>query len=123
MACPARFVCYNRLMIHQITPQAAHELVLRGEVDVIDVREAWEWSTGYIPGARHVPLSDIRANPREMLPRDGVLFVCAAGVRSETAGRIALSNGLTRVYNLSAGTRGWAKAGLPLVHPQLHASA
>jgi rhodanese-related sulfurtransferase len=41
--------------------------------------------------------------------------VCAAGVRSESAARLAIQNGLTHVYNLRGGTRNWVKAGLPLV--------
>ncbi|MGC4086507.1 MAG: rhodanese-like domain-containing protein [Polyangiaceae bacterium] len=36
-------------------------------------------------------------------------------MRSQTAARLALENGLSNVYNLSGGTRGWAREGLPLV--------
>jgi rhodanese-related sulfurtransferase len=106
-------------MVSQLTPQEAHALMARDEVDVVDVREAGEWATGHIAGARHVPLARFRAAPKSALPRDGVLFVCAAGMRSETAARIAAANGLTRVYNLRTGTHGWVKAGLPLVQDDL----
>jgi rhodanese-related sulfurtransferase len=40
--------------------------------------------------------------------------VCAAGVRSETAARLAAQLGFKEVYNLTGGTRAWLKAGLPL---------
>jgi len=103
-------------MVRSVSPQQAHELISRGEVEVIDVRDSNEWSTGHVAGARLVPLDQFRANPKAALPRDGVLFVCAAGVRSQTAARLAASLGLTKIYNLNTGTRGWAKAGLPLVH-------
>src|SRR5262249_30389990 len=86
-----------------------------GGVEVVDVREPKEWTTGHLPGARHVPLDRLRANPKTALPRDGVIFVCAAGVRSQAAAKLAEANGLTRLYNLAGGTRGWASAGLPLV--------
>ncbi len=102
-------------MIQTLTPRQAQELIAQGDVDVVDVRELNEWHGGHIAGARHVPLAQLRANPMAALPRDGVIFVCAAGVRSETAARVAHSHGLTRLYNLSGGTRGWDKAGLPLV--------
>ncbi len=102
-------------MVRSVSPQQAHDLVSRGEVEVIDVREPNEWSTGHLAGARLVPLAQFRANPKAALPRDGVLFVCAAGVRSETAARVASSLGFSKIYNLTGGTRGWAKAGLPLV--------
>ncbi len=98
-----------------LSPQQAHELMSRGEVDVIDVRDSGEWADGHMPGARLVPLEQFRAAPKAALPRDGVLFVCAAGMRSQTAARIAAQLGLTKVYSLNGGTRGWVKAGLPLV--------
>ena len=103
-------------MIQTITAQQAHELISRGEIEVIDVRDPSEWSGGHVPGARLVPLEQLRAAPKPALPRDGVLFVCAAGVRSQTAARIAAAQGLTKIYNLSTGTRGWVNAGFPLVN-------
>jgi rhodanese-related sulfurtransferase len=103
-------------MIQLVTPQQARELIARGEVEVVDVRDPAEWYGGHIAGARLVPLDQLRSNPKSALARDGVVFVCAAGVRSQTAARIAAQSGLTRVYNLSGGTRGWVKAGLPLVN-------
>jgi rhodanese-related sulfurtransferase len=98
-----------------LSPERANELISRGDVDVVDVRDPGEWAEGHMPGARLVPLEQLRAAPKAALPRDGVLFVCAAGMRSQTAARIAASQGLTKVYSLNGGTRGWVKAGLPLV--------
>ena len=102
-------------MIHPLTPQEAQELLASEDVDLVDVRDLGEWSGGHLPGARHIPLDRLRAAPKKALPRDGVIFVCAAGVRSQTAARLAEAEGLTKVYNLTGGTRGWASAGLPLV--------
>jgi rhodanese-related sulfurtransferase len=102
-------------MVQTITPQEAQELITRNEVDVVDVREPNEWSGGRLPGSRLVPLGQFRQNPKQAMPRDGIIFVCAAGVRSETAARLAVQSGLTHVYNLRGGTRNWAKAGLPMV--------
>lgn len=103
-------------MIHSLSAPQAHELLSRAQLDIVDVREAHEWSSGHLPGARFVPLDQLRANPKASLPRDGVLFVCSAGMRSQTAARIAAAAGLTEIYNLSGGTRGWVKAGLPLMN-------
>jgi len=102
-------------MFQTISPQQAQELINRNEVDVVDVREPNEWSTGRLPGSRLVPLGQLRASPKQALPRDGIIFVCAAGVRSQSAARLALESGLTHVYNLSGGTKNWVRAGLPLV--------
>jgi rhodanese-related sulfurtransferase len=103
-------------MVTSINPHQAHELISRGEVEVIDVRDPGEWSGGHIAGARLVPLGQLRSNPKAVLVRDGVVFVCAAGVRSQSAARIAATLGLERVYNLTGGTRAWVKAGLALVN-------
>jgi rhodanese-related sulfurtransferase len=103
-------------MVYSLSPQEAQDLIAHSHVDIVDVREVGEWSTGHLPGARHVPLAELRSNPKESLPRDGVIFVCAAGVRSQTAARLAEQNGLTTLYNLAGGTRSWSNAGLPLVN-------
>jgi len=85
-------------------------------VDVVDVREAREWSSGHIPQARLVPLDQLRADPQRALPHDGVVFVCAKGVRSLTAAKLAERLGLHHLYSLAGGTSGWVKAGLPLAY-------
>jgi rhodanese-related sulfurtransferase len=103
-------------MIRSVTAQQASEMIARGEVEVVDVRDPGEWSGGHLPGARLVPLEQLRANASQSLPRDSVLFVCAAGVRSQTAARIAAAIGLQNVYSLNGGTRGWVKSGFQLVN-------
>lgn len=102
-------------MIHSLDPVQAQQLMSRGDLEIVDVRDPREWSSGHLPGARHVPLDRLKASPQQSLLRDGVIFVCAVGVRSQTAAKLAEAQGLTNVYNLSGGTRGWVNAGLPLV--------
>jgi rhodanese-related sulfurtransferase len=102
-------------MVTTISPQQTQELIARGGLDIVDVREPAEWSHGHLPGARLVPLQRLRSDPKEALPRDGIIFVCAAGVRSQVAAKVAEAQGLTNLYNLSGGTRSWVNAGLPLV--------
>jgi rhodanese-related sulfurtransferase len=101
-------------MIRSIGPAQARELITRGELEVVDVRDSKEWTAGHVPGARLVPLETLRSAPKALLPRDGVLFVCAAGMRSQTAARVAAANGLANVCNLTGGTRAWQIAGFPL---------
>jgi len=102
-------------MVHSVGPDEAHDLLAERHFDLVDVRDSSEWASGHLPGARHVPLARLREHTRAELPRDGVIFVCAAGMRSETAARLALAEGFSQVYSLSGGTRGWLRAGLPLV--------
>jgi rhodanese-related sulfurtransferase len=102
-------------MVRSLDAEKARELIEEGDLDIIDVRDPGEWASGHLPGARLVPLGELRSDPKALLTRDGVLFVCAAGTRSQVAARLAAETGLTKLYNLSGGTRGWVSAGLPLV--------
>jgi rhodanese-related sulfurtransferase len=99
-----------------LTPEQTRKMIDDGTVDVIDVRNPDEWAGGHLPNARLIPLAELRANPSAHLTRDNIVFVCAAGVRSQTAARLALGFGLTKVYSMSGGTQGWVRAGLPLVN-------
>jgi len=108
-------VHYSGHMVQEISAQRARDLLAGGSVELIDVRESGEWASGHAPGARHVPLARLRNNFDAELGTDGVIFVCAAGVRSEAAARLALAHGFRTIYNLSGGMRGWTRAGLPLV--------
>ncbi len=105
-------------MVQQVSVQQAKDLIATGDVEVIDVREPQEWAGGHLPGARLVPLGQLRSDAKATLVRDGVIFVCAAGIRSQIAARIAESSGLTRVFNLTGGTQSWERAGFPLAREQ-----
>ena len=83
-------------------------------VTIVDVRDPKEWARGHIAGARLVTLASLRESGVEGLPKRGVLFVCAAGVRSQLAARLAVEGGVREVYSLVGGTSAWSKAGLPL---------
>jgi hydroxyacylglutathione hydrolase len=84
---------------------------------VVDVREDWEWNKGHIPGARHVVLASILANPRSQKFDDGTIFVCAVGERSAVASEMAAALGVNDVINFRGGTKAWKDAGLPLETP------
>ena len=102
-------------VIKTLSPEQAQELITSGECDIVDVREPREWSRGHLPGARLVPFDRLRQSPKSTLTRDNVIFVCAAGVRSEAAAKVAEESGFSNVYNLSGGTRNWVNSGYKLV--------
>ena len=85
-----------------------------GDHVLVDVRQPHEWAAGRIPGAIHIPLNDL-PNRLDEIPDDKpVVVVCATGVRSVTGSKFLLQSGYTEVYNLSDGTQGWIKKGLPV---------
>lgn len=105
------------MTVEQINVARARELIESGEVEVIDVRDPHEWAAGHIEVARHLPLSRLRTGAKAYLNRDNVIFVCAAGVRSNMAAQLAVSAGLSKVYNLAGGTKAWVAAGHTLAKP------
>ena len=102
-------------MVQTLTPQEMSALLVSGEVDVVDIRDTQEWSDGHIPGARLVPLDDLRADPEKTLPRSNIVFVCGQGLRSLTAAKLADRLGICKVYSLDGGISNWTRAGLQLV--------
>ena len=102
-------------MVQTLTPQEMNALLVSGEVDVVDIRDTQEWSDGHIPGARLVPLDDLRADPARTLPRSNIVFVCGQGLRSLTAAKLADRLGIGNVYSLDGGISNWTRAGLQLV--------
>jgi rhodanese-related sulfurtransferase/transcriptional regulator with XRE-family HTH domain len=105
-------------MIRTIGPREAEALAAAGDLDIVDVREPHEWATGHVPGARLVPLGDLRANPDSAALGQRVLFVCASGGRSLAAANLAEARGTAEIYSLDVGTSAWARAGLPIVYPE-----
>jgi hydroxyacylglutathione hydrolase len=85
--------------------------------NVVDVREDWEWDKGHVPGARHVVLSSILANPTAQKFEDRTIFVCQVGERSAVASEMAVALGVKDVVNFRGGTKAWKDAGLPLEMP------
>jgi rhodanese-related sulfurtransferase len=110
-------------MIQTLTPQEAQALIAERKLDVVDVRDVSDFTKGHIPSARLVPLKQLETNPRAALKEDGILFVCARGVRSLAAAKLAEAVGLARLYSVAGGTLAWVSAGLPLEQDMRAAAA
>lgn len=84
-----------------------------GDVQVIDVREPFEWEAGHIDGAHHIPMNELAARIGEIDPQTPAVAVCFGGARSAYAARFLQSQGL-QVDNLDGGLQRWVRQGLPL---------
>lgn len=86
----------------------------RGDYQILDVREAYEWDAGHIDGAIHIPLADVMAGrERQQLSEERpVVVVCRVGNRSELATLMLQARGF-EAHNLEGGMEAWAAAGLP----------
>jgi rhodanese-related sulfurtransferase len=86
----------------------------KAEVQILDVREPFEWQAGHIEGAVHVPLSQVLAGQVELDQSRPVVAICRMGNRSEVAALMLRARGY-EAYNLEGGMEDWEKEGLPFV--------
>ena len=95
------------------TPQQVSELLQRGEIQLIDVREPYEHEAGRIAGDRLVGLTELAAQA-ESIDRDRpVVFYCRSGSRSAMATEAFRGAGYD-AHNMEGGLLDWTAAGLPL---------
>jgi sulfur-carrier protein adenylyltransferase/sulfurtransferase len=82
-------------------------------VTVVDVREPWEWDSGHIAGAIHIPLGELPARAATDLPDRSapLLLHCHSGARSGRAAEFLVANGYESVANLKALIDRWPVSG------------
>jgi sulfur-carrier protein adenylyltransferase/sulfurtransferase len=94
--------------VREIQPWQLAERLEGGEsLEIIDVREPYEWEIGHIPGARLVPLDRIAAEIPRLDKRRETILYCKVGVRSMYAARQLADAGVSEVRNLAGGILRW----------------
>jgi adenylyltransferase/sulfurtransferase len=95
-------------VVQEIQPAQLASRLEKGEkLEIIDVREPYEWEIGHIPGARLVPLNRIPEEiPRLDKGRETILY-CKVGGRSAYAAQQLADAGVTDVRNLAGGILRW----------------
>jgi molybdopterin/thiamine biosynthesis adenylyltransferase/rhodanese-related sulfurtransferase len=73
-----------------------------GDALLVDVREADEYGASHLPGALHIPLSQIAVRASELTGRDVVLY-CKSGARARRAWEILRRHGVDRARLLRGG--------------------
>ena len=75
---------------------------------VIDVRSEAEWNEGHVPGAVHVPLTEIGARLPELRERAPLVFYCQTGARSAAAASLARAAAVRDVATADGGFEAWS---------------
>ena len=85
----------------------------------MDVRTDGEYAKGHIPGAKHLPITQLPARLGELNPELDTIFHCHSGVRSRRAAHMALDSGMFsgQVHDFGAGIVGWSGQTLPQKPP------
>jgi len=95
----------------EILVQELAEMVRRRgtSVQVLDVREPWEWEIARIPESVLVPLGELANRLADVDPRGEIVTVCHHGARSAQAGELLKAAGFGRVRSLKGGIDEWAR--------------
>ena len=94
----------------------ATQLINNEKAVTVDLRETKELTDGKLPGAVHIPLSQLkeRVGELERFKERPLILYCARGQRSRAAGSVLGRAGFTKLFNLAGGHKAWKDAGLPL---------
>jgi rhodanese-related sulfurtransferase len=97
----------------EVSPSRAAAMVESGVVQIVDVRQHYEWQSGRITGATHIPLEALPERSGEIARDRPVIFQCRTGVRSAMAAEVMRASGV-EALNLEGGLEAWVQLGLPL---------
>jgi len=96
--------------IPQISPLDLAARLRRGDdIDVIDVREPYEWEIAHIEGARLLPFSEVPVSLATIDTARDVVVLCKSGGRSAAAVSHLQSVGYRKVWNLRGGIDAWSR--------------
>ena len=96
-----------------MAPEHVAERHGAAEVQLVDVRETYEWEAGRIAGARHIELERVASQAGTIDHERPVVFYCRLGARSGMAANAFRRAGYD-AYSLDGGLEAWVDRGLPL---------
>jgi rhodanese-related sulfurtransferase len=77
---------------------------LLGKVNLIDIREPYEYMGGHLPTAKNIPMDTILEQPEKYLDKSKEYYiVCYSGSRSSMTCRTLKENGFN-IINVAGGT-------------------
>jgi sulfur-carrier protein adenylyltransferase/sulfurtransferase len=86
-----------------------------GAFAILDVRQPWEYEEDHLPGAKLIPMGELK-DALDKLDKDKpTLVYCAVGGRSRVAAQLMSGMGFKEVFNLAGGIKAYrgAKASGP----------
>lgn len=105
----------DRTGFEAISREELSKRMRRGEIHVIDVRPLAEFEAGHIPGARSIPVEELRKHLSKLPKSKEIAAYCRGPycVYADEAVRTLKRRGF-RALRLEEGFPEWAEAGLPV---------
>lgn len=89
-------------------PALLSKMKAGGDFTLVDVRTSVEVKRGgVIPGARHIPIDELRDRQAELDTEQEIVLYCGIGLRSYVANRILAMQGFKNLLTLSGGVTAW----------------
>lgn len=93
---------YSSISIHDLDGRL-------GKIDLIDIREPYEYNDGHVPTAKNIPMRTILEHPEEYLNKSKEYhIICQSGSRSARTCKYLSVQGY-KVINISGGTGSYIK--------------
>jgi hydroxyacylglutathione hydrolase len=89
------------------------QLLAKGDVELVDVREKEERDESYIPESRHIPYRRVRDFADELGGDGTVVTICETGARASLAASILAAEGVEARPVITGGVPDWEAAGKP----------
>ena len=89
-------------------------LLAAGEVNLLDVREVWEFRRGHVAGAQLIPVNQIPARLSEIPNDKPLMIICEHGNRSLVATHFLRVKGFPEAASVAGGTAAWIRSGRPV---------
>lgn len=80
---------------------------------ILDVRSEGEYDRGHVPGAIHIPHTDLTQRLKELegWQQKPVVIYCETGGRARNAATLLQARGFEQVFHLDGDMREWRKSG------------
>lgn len=96
--------------MQSITPEMLKQRLDKGDkLELIDVRDTWEFETCRIEGSRNIPMMEIESRLQTIDASTETVLICHHGMRSLQVAGYLEGLGFQRMINLEGGIHGWAR--------------
>ena len=103
--------------VANVSATEAVMLMSRSKPLILDVRDATEFASGHIQGAKNIPMAELAGRIKEIekFKDKPVLVHCQRGMRAKSACSILRAQQFSQLSNLQGGLDTWVEAKLPLI--------
>lgn len=102
-------------MKHMLPAELQAKMIAGEKLQLVDVRELWEFNTARISGSVLIPIREVSARVAEIDHDADIIVICHHGGRSMQVAAFLEREGYSGVHNLTGGVDAWARTIDPAV--------